>query len=77
MAGRLPIGAGCFLVSYDFTNGKDASIVLVAQRGTKGETTVINGFQGQEAEEIFEKLTKTDKVWSQALISKGEKKDEK
>ena len=54
MAGRLPIGSGCFLVSYDFTNGKDKSIMLVAQRDTKGETTVINGFQGEEAEELFE-----------------------
>lgn len=64
MAGRLPIGSGCFLVSYDFTNGKDKSIMLVAQKDTKGETTVINGFQGEEAEELFEKLTTTDKVWS-------------
>ena len=64
MAGRLPIGSGCFLVSYDFTNGKDASIMLVAQKDTKGETTIINGFQGEEAEELFVKLTTTDKVWS-------------
>ena len=64
MAGRLPIGSGCFLVSYDFTNGKDKSIMLVAQKDTKGETTVINGFQGEEAEELFTKLTTTDKVWS-------------
>lgn len=64
MAGRLPIDSGCFLVSYDFTNGKDKSIMLVAQKDTKGETTVINGFQGEEAEELFAKLTTTDKVWS-------------
>lgn len=64
MAGRLPIGSGCFLVSYDFTNGKDASIMLVAQKDTEGKTTVINGFQGKEAEELFAKLTTTDKVWS-------------
>lgn len=64
MSGRLPIDSGCFLVSYDFTNGKDKSIMLVAQKDTKGETTVINGFQGEEAEELFAKLTTTDKVWS-------------
>lgn len=64
MAGRLPIGSGCFLVSYDFTNGNDKSIILVAQKDTKGETTIINGFQGQEAEELFTKLTTTNKAWS-------------
>lgn len=64
MAGRLPIGSGCFLVSYDFTNGKDKNIMLIAQKDTKGETIVINGFQGQEAEELFRKLTTTNKVWS-------------
>lgn len=64
MAGKLPIGLGCLLVSYDFTNGKDKSIVLVGQKGINGETVVINGFQGKEAEEIFAKLTKTDKSWN-------------
>ena len=64
MAGRLPIGSGCFLVSYDFTNSKDKSIMLVGQRDIKGNTVVINGFQGKEAEELFAKLTTTDKVWS-------------
>ena len=57
MAGKLPIGTGCLLVSYDFTNGKDNNVVLVGQKGAKGDVTVINGFQGKEAEEIFEKLT--------------------
>ena len=64
MAGRLPIGSGCFLVSYDFTNGKDKSIMLVGQRDIKGNTVVINGFQGEEDEVLFAKLTTTDKVWS-------------
>lgn len=62
--GNVPIGSGCFLVSYDFTNGKDKSIMLVAQKDTKGKTTVINGFQGKEAEELYLKLATTDKVWS-------------
>lgn len=62
MSGRLPICSGCFLVSYYFTNGKDKSIMLVRQRDTKGNIVIINGFQGKEAEELFAKLTITDKI---------------
>ena len=61
MAGRLPIGSGCFLVGYDFTNGKDESIMLVGKIDGKGNIEVINGFQGNEAEELFAKLTTTGK----------------
>ena len=62
MSGRLPICSGCFLVSYDFTDGKDESIMSVGQRDTKGNIVIINGFQGKEAEELFAKLTITDKI---------------
>ena len=61
MTGRLPIGSGCFLVSFDFTNGKDKSIMLVGQKDIKGNIVVINDFQGKEAEELFVKLTTTEK----------------
>lgn len=47
---------GCYLVSWDFTNGKDKSVVLVGTQ-EKGEVTVINMFQGTEAENIIIKLS--------------------
>ena len=50
---------GCYLVSWDFTNGKDKSVVLVGVQ-EKGELTVTNMFQGKEAEDIIEKLTKKE-----------------
>ena len=62
MAGRSQIVSGCFLVGYDFTNGKDESIMLVGKIDGKGNIEVINGFQGAEAEELFAKLTTTGKV---------------
>ena len=62
MSGRLPIGSGCFLFGYDFTDGKDESIILVGQIDNKGNIEIINTFQGKEAEELFAKLTTTDKV---------------
>ena len=62
MSGILPICSGCFLVSYDFTDGKDESIMSVGQKDIKGNIEIINSFQGKEAEELFSKLTTTDKV---------------
>ena len=63
MAGRLPNCSGCFLVSYDFTDGKDESIMLIGQIDVvKRNIKIINTFKGKEAEELFSKLTTTDKV---------------
>ena len=53
---------GCYLVSWDFTNGKDKSIVLVGIQKDK-DLNVINGFSGKEAEEIIEKLTTPSESW--------------
>ncbi len=62
-SGKLPRTVGSMVVSYDFTNSRDKSILLVGIQN-KGEVTVINGFQGKEAEELYLKLTQTDKKWS-------------
>ena len=62
MSGRLTICSECFLVSYDFTGGKDKSIMSIGQKDIKGNIEIINTFQGKEAEELFAKLTTTDKV---------------
>ena len=62
MTGRLPIGSGCFLVGYDFTDGKDESIMLIGQIDVKGNIKIINSFQGEEAKELFVKFITTYKV---------------
>lgn len=41
---------GSLVIGYDFSNGVDASVLLV-------DGTIINAFSGEEAEKIFEKLT--------------------
>lgn len=61
---NMPTGSGSVIVSWDFTNGKDKSILLVGKKDEAGGVSVINGFQGREAEELYLKLTKTDKNWS-------------
>lgn len=49
--------SGCFLVSFDFSNGRDNDIVIVGEKQPKKEVQVINAFRGAEAREIYEKLT--------------------
>ena len=52
------------LVSYDFTHGKDKSVLVVGRKQPKETVEIINAFMGEEAEELYKKL-----------ITKKEKKD--
>jgi hypothetical protein len=45
------------IVSYDDTNGKDSTILLVGRQRMNQTVEVINAFQGKEAEELYKKLT--------------------
>lgn len=51
-------GSGAMIVSWDFTNGRDKSILLVGKKKPGKAVEVINAFQGKEAEELYLKLTK-------------------
>lgn len=53
---------GCYLVSWDFTNGKDKSVVLVGIQEKGKPVTVVNAFQGKEAEDIIDKLSAKQEV---------------
>ncbi|MDD3204190.1 MAG: hypothetical protein PHS74_00420 [Lachnospiraceae bacterium] len=50
---------GCYLVSWDFTNGKDKYIVLVGIQEKGKEVNVVNAFEGPEAKDIITKLSTT------------------
>lgn len=52
---------GCLLVSFDF--GPDEPIVLVGNKSKKvpGDVEIINAFQGQDAIDIYNKLTSIQK----------------
>lgn len=45
-----------FLVSFDYTHG-DIPVLIVGRRGTEKEIDIINAFQGDEARELYKKLT--------------------
>lgn len=48
---------GAFIVSWDFTHGTDKAILLVGSQAS-GKMEVVNAFAGQEAIDIYEKLSK-------------------
>ena len=50
------IGSGSLIISYDFTNGKDNSVLLVGEKQPRGAVKVINAFQGKEAEDLYLQL---------------------
>lgn len=47
---------GCFLVSWDFSNGRSDGVVIVGERVNK-IINIINAFRGQQARDIYEKLS--------------------
>ena len=47
---------GAYVVSWDFSNGKDVGILLVGEQ-KDGKMDIVNAFQGEEAEAIYKKLS--------------------
>ena len=53
---NLKITTEALIVGYDCSNGKDKSVLIVG-RATQGvDVKVINAFQGEEANAIYERL---------------------
>ena len=44
------------LVSVDFTNGKDSSVMIVGRKRPNQTVEIINALQGKEAEDLYSKL---------------------
>lgn len=44
------------LVSFDFTNGKNNSVLIVGRKSPGQVVDIINAFQGEEAEELYKRL---------------------
>ena len=47
---------GSCIVSWDFSNGKDKSILLVGVKTEGDMVKLVNAFQGREAEDLYKKL---------------------
>ena len=44
------------LVSVDFTNDKDSSVMVVGRKRPNQTVEIINALQGKEAEDLYSKL---------------------
>lgn len=49
--------SGAYIVSWDFSHGDDKAIFLVGEQ-KNGVMSIVNAFQGQEAIDIYKKLSK-------------------
>lgn len=47
---------GSYIISWDFSHGKDVGVLIVGKL-ENGTTSIVNAFQGQEAIDIYNKLT--------------------
>lgn len=44
------------IVSWDFSHGKDVGVLLVGKQ-VNGRVEILNAFQGEEAYELYRRLT--------------------
>lgn len=44
------------LVSFDFTNGKDHSVLIVGRKHPNQTVDIVNAFQNEDAERIYKML---------------------
>lgn len=47
---------GSLVIGYDFSNGKDKSVLIVGEKRMNQSMEIINAFQGEEAEWMYRKL---------------------
>ena len=47
---------GNLLIGYDFSNGKDQSVLIVGTQEKDKPIAIVNAFQGAEAEAMYELL---------------------
>ena len=51
----------CILVSIDFSHGNDADVLIVGRKRPNESVEIINAFQGEEARELYSRLTTAKK----------------
>lgn len=49
--------SGAFIVSWDFSHDEDKAVLIVGKQVKAGNVEIVNAFQGDEAKEIYKKLT--------------------
>lgn len=50
------------IVAFDYKENADNAVLIVGQKGPKKDIQIINAFQGEEAKELWNKLTAAKKT---------------
>lgn len=58
------------IVSWDLSHGKDVGVLLVGKQ-LNGRVEIINAFQGEEAYELYRKLTVQKKNQKTSFVEGG------
>ena len=48
---------GSVIVAFDYKEGSDNAVLIVGQKKPKKDVAIINAFRGEEAKELWKKLT--------------------
>lgn len=56
------IKTGSVIVSWDFSKGEDIGVLLVGKQHLGRNVEIVNAFQGQDAVDIYKKLTTVNEV---------------
>ena len=48
---------GSVIVAYDYKEGSDTAVLIVGRKNPKMDIQIINAFEGDEAKELWKKLT--------------------
>ena len=49
------------LVGFDISSGKDNAVLIVGKKNPNQSVDIINAFQGEEAKDLYKKLTEVNK----------------
>ena len=53
---------GSIIVAFDYKAGSDNAVLIVGKKNPKQDIVIINAFQGEEAKELWKKLTTKEQV---------------
>ena len=48
--------ATSLIIGYDISHTSDNKVLVIGKRGPSGSVEIVNAFQGDEAEELYNKL---------------------
>ena len=64
------------LIGFDFTHGKDNTVLIVGRKRPNQSVDIVNAFQGEEAEELYKKLAGETSITYDTNVLKKENQND-